>query len=142
VLADEVESFSSELQPTPTRARTEDTAALLLRFTRGTIGSIFCSYVMPGRLRLLEVVCSDGMVSVPDFTAPNETLTLTVTRGGGEKAAETTAERIAVPNLYIEEVTHFSDCILNDQQPMLTGKNGLENLRVVEEASWSLTTER
>jgi predicted dehydrogenase len=136
VLGDEVESFSSTLQPIPTPLRTEDTGALLLRFTRGTIGSIFCSYVMPGRSRILEVVCSGGTVTLPDFTAPNETLTLTVTHGGVDRAADAKTERVPVPNLYVEEVTHFSDCILTDKHPVLSGKNGLANLRVVEGASW------
>jgi 1,5-anhydro-D-fructose reductase (1,5-anhydro-D-mannitol-forming) len=141
VLDDEVESFTSEVQPRPTQSRTENTGVILLRFTRGAIGSIFCSYVMPVRSRMLEVVCSEGIISAPEFTVPNETLTLTVTRGKNDKPASVITERIAVPNLYIEEVTHFSDCILNDKQPMLTGKSALENLRVVERASWSSTSE-
>jgi 1,5-anhydro-D-fructose reductase (1,5-anhydro-D-mannitol-forming) len=137
VLDDEVESFTSEVQPCPTRARTEDTGAILLRFTRGAIGSIFCSYVMPVRSRILEVVCAEGLLSAPEFTVPGETLTLTITRGKNDRPVETVRERIAVPNLYVEEVTQFSDCILNERPPVLTGKNGLQNLRIVEEASWS-----
>ncbi len=141
VLDDEVESFSSEVQPSPTHSRTEDTGAILLRFSRDTIGSIFCSYVMPVRSRFLEVICTDGVVTAHDFTAPNDTLSLTVTKGRGDKAPEVSVERIVVPDLYVEEVTHFSDCILNDQQPVLTAKSALENLRVVEGATWSLTSE-
>ncbi len=141
VLDDEVESFTSEVQPCPTRSRTEDTGVILLRFSHGAIGSIFCSYVMPVRSRILEVVCTEGIISAPEFTVPNETLSLTVTRGRNDKPADVSTERIPVPNLYIEEVTHFSDCILGDTQPMLTGSNGLENLRIVERASWSLTPE-
>lgn len=135
VLDDEVESFTSEVQPCPTRTRTEETGAILLRFTRGTIGSIFCSYGMPVRSRILEVVGSEGIVSAPDFTAPDETLTLTVTRRDQDRAPAVTTEQIAVPNLYTEEVTHFSECILNDKQPALSARSGLENLRVVEAAS-------
>jgi len=141
VLDDEVESFTSEVQPRPTRSRTEDSGMILLRFRRGAIGSIFCSYIMPVRSRILEVVCSEGILSAPEFTVPNELLTLTVTRGKDDKPVNVSTERIAVPNLYTEEVTHFSDCILNDTQPILTGRNGLENLRIVQEASHVLTTE-
>jgi predicted dehydrogenase len=114
---------------------------ILLRFSRGAIGSIFCSYIMPVRSRVLEVVCAQGIVSAPDFTAPNETLTLTITRGRKDKPAQISTERISVPDLYIEEVTHFSDCILNGREPMLTARNGLENLRIVEGASWSMNSE-
>ena len=81
VLDDEVESFASKVHPTPTRSHTEETGAVILRFTRGSIGSIFCSYAMPVRSRILEVVCSEGIVSAPEFTVPNETLSLTITRG-------------------------------------------------------------
>jgi 1,5-anhydro-D-fructose reductase (1,5-anhydro-D-mannitol-forming) len=142
VLDDEVESFSSQVHPCPTASRTEETGAILMRFSRGAIGSIFCSYVMPVRSRILEVVCSEGVVSAPEFTVPNETLTLTVTRGKNDRLVSLVPERIEVPNLYTEEVTHFSDCILNDTQPVLSGKSGLENLRIVEEASWSGSAKR
>jgi predicted dehydrogenase len=141
VLDDEVDAFTSEVQPYPSRSRTEDTGAILLRFRRGVIGSIFCSYIMPVRSRILEVVCSEGIISAPEFTVPNETLTLTVTRGKNDNPVDVSTERIAVPNLYTEEVTHFSDCILNDKQPMLTGRNGLENLRIVQQASHPLSME-
>jgi 1,5-anhydro-D-fructose reductase (1,5-anhydro-D-mannitol-forming) len=141
VLDDEVESFTSEVQPLPTRSRTDDTGALLLRFRRGAIASIFCSYIMPVRSRILEVVCSEGIVSAPEFTVPNETLTLTITRGKNDKPAEVSTERIAVPDLYVEEITLFSDCILNERQPTLTARNGLENLRIVEQASHPLNME-
>jgi predicted dehydrogenase len=141
VLDDEVESFTSEVHPLPTRSRTEDTGALLLRFRKGAIASIFCSYVMPVRSRILEVVCSEGIISAPEFTVSNETLTLTVTRGKNDKPAAVATERFAVPNLYIDEITHFSDCVVNERQPTLTGRNGLENLRIVEQASHPLTME-
>ena len=41
-------------------------------------------------------------------------------------------ERLEIPNLYVEEITHFSRCILEDRQPMVDGAMGLENQRLID----------
>jgi predicted dehydrogenase len=37
-------------------------------------------------------------------------------------------------HLYIEEVNHFSHCILNNATPVSPGENGLANQRVLDAA--------
>ena len=132
VLDDEVVSVKSELEPRPTKSTTEASAQLLLRFSRGTVGSIFCSYVAPVRTNIIELVGTEGVVSASDFTVGNVRLRLSITRRDAGPLGETHVEEIHVPNLYVEEVSQFSRCILEGTEPTLSGANGLANQRVLD----------
>ena len=132
ILDDEVVSVRSELSPAPTAERTELTAAILLRFGRGTIGSIYCSFASPVRRSLLEVTGTEGKITVQDFTLSETAVTLTLTRGPAGQSPVTTTEVIQVPNLYVDEVTRFSDCILTGAESFSPGRNGLLNQRVLD----------
>jgi len=134
VLDDEVASVKSELEPWPTSEQTESTAHLLLRFGRGTIATMFCSFVSPVRRTFIEIVGSEGILSAEEFTVSGKPLRLVLTRGREDKPLETVVEEIVVPNLYVEEVTQFSHCILMDREPELSGPNGLENQRTIDQA--------
>jgi 1,5-anhydro-D-fructose reductase (1,5-anhydro-D-mannitol-forming) len=132
ILDDEVVFVKSELSPAPTAERTEALAAILLRFGRGTIGSIYCSFDSPVRRSLLEVTGTEGKVSVQDFTLSDTTVTLTVIHGPAGKSPVTTSEVILVPNLYVEEVTLFSESIVSGAESFSPGLNGLLNQRVLD----------
>lgn len=134
VLNDEVTEVESQLEPEPTPEATESIGHLQLRFSKGTIGSIFCSYLSPIRKTWIEVQGTDAIVSATDFTTGSRTLELTITRGENDRPAGVQVEKIDVPNLYVEEITHFSDCILNNREPFLSGLNGLANQQVLDRA--------
>jgi predicted dehydrogenase len=59
---------------------------------------------------------------------------LTIVLGKNGTAAKTRKEKIIVPNLYEKEVTLFSESILNNTMPPVTGEEGLKNQRVLDEA--------
>ena len=82
----------------------------------------------------IEVVGEKGMMSSPEFTIGQTMIPLTTTFGQEDHATETHAEEILVPDLYVEEITHFSACILNGQDPVSSGVNGLANQRVLDQA--------
>jgi 1,5-anhydro-D-fructose reductase (1,5-anhydro-D-mannitol-forming) len=134
VLDDEVQEAGSLLDPEPTEARTESTAMMQMRFSGGTLGSIFCSYAAPLRRTFLEVIGSGGAASAFNFTLGDRTTPLTITRGRAGQTTEERIEQVAIPNLYIEEVTQFSDCIINGHEPPLSGENGLKNQVVLDVA--------
>jgi predicted dehydrogenase len=134
VLDDEVASVKAHLDPVPTAAVTETTAHLSLRFSRGTPASIFCTYASPVRIRMLEVICREAIITLPDFTAPSGTLVVTALRGKEGLPGERVVEHFDVPNPYTHEVTLFSDAILHGTAHPLDGRNGLANMRVLEEA--------
>jgi 1,5-anhydro-D-fructose reductase (1,5-anhydro-D-mannitol-forming) len=132
ILNDEVASVSAELAPLPTPTRTEDSAQIALKFSRGTIGSIYCSFVAPVRRSFLRVVGTTGILSAEDFTLGSKTLELVYQRGTDGRLTGEDTERIDVPNLYVQEIAHFSDCILTGAEPESSGLNGLRNQRVLD----------
>jgi predicted dehydrogenase len=134
VLDDEVESVRSICEPLPTAERTESLALLQLRFRQRTAASIFCSFVSPIRRTFIEFVGTKAAISAPDFTAGTRLTPLMIHRGGTDGETETTVENIVVPNLYVEEITYFSDCIECGRDPAPSGENGLENQRVLDHA--------
>jgi 1,5-anhydro-D-fructose reductase (1,5-anhydro-D-mannitol-forming) len=134
VLDDEVVRTSAALDPLPTADRTEETAHLALRFSRGTVASIISSFRSPVRRRFLEIVGDDGILSAADFTAGEMKGRLELSLGRDESGIEDRTESIAVPNLYVAEVSHFCDAVLNGTRIELSGENGLENQRILDAA--------
>jgi predicted dehydrogenase len=134
VLDDEVQEIGSLLAPEPTESRTESTATIQMRFSKDTLGSIFCSYAVPLRRTFIEIIGSEGAVSAFNFTLGGRTTPLTIVRGGAGQTTEERVEQITIPNLYIEEVSHFSDCIMKKREPQLSGENGLKNQAVLDVA--------
>ena len=132
VLDDEVSSLRAQLSPLPTQTRTESTANLSLQFSHGTLGSVYCSYESAVRKRFLEVVCRDAVMTIPDFTANNERLTLTVLKG--DLPGDRITESFDPVNLYTTEVDLFAQAILQRNGIELSGENGLNNMRIIEES--------
>lgn len=131
ILDADVVSESGHVEPMPTKARTEATACLSLRLTGGILASIYCSYNTSLRRSVIEVIGTNGVLSATNFTLGDRVIPLQIALGPGE---ESRTETISVPNLYIEEVTHFSSCILGNKKPLIPGEVGLENQRVLDAA--------
>jgi predicted dehydrogenase len=132
VLDAEVRSVESQLEPRPTNTRTELTAGVLLRFPKGILASIYCSYAVPIRRSMIEVFGTEGVVSANDFTLGDRTIPLNVTVGRKGSGGESRTEMIEVPNLYVEEINHFSSCILTNTKPQIPGEVGLSNQKVLD----------
>jgi len=134
ILDDEVASIRAHLEPPPTAGTTESTAQISLRFSRGVLGSILASYAAPIRRSYLEVVGSEGILAVQDFTRSGITGSLHITVGRNGEAVEQRVETIEVHNLYADEVTQFSACILNDTPSPIPGEEGVKNQLILDEA--------
>jgi predicted dehydrogenase len=129
ILGKEVVSVKSQLEPTPTRTRTESTANVSLRFSGGILASIYCSFAAPIRRSTIEVIGTEGTLMATDFTLGERVIPLHVALGG-----ETRTEMIEVPNLYVEEINHFSSCLLNNVKPLVPGEVGLSYQKILDEA--------
>ncbi|MBE0557487.1 MAG: Gfo/Idh/MocA family oxidoreductase, partial [Proteobacteria bacterium] len=132
VLGDEVETVSAELSPPPTADKTEESAQIALTFAKGTIGSIFCSFTGPIRRSFICITGTTGILSAEDFTLGSRTLKLNRRTGEDGKLTAEDEERIDVPNLYVEEITHFSECIRTGADHICRGENGLRNQVVLD----------
>ncbi len=131
VLDAEVLSVTGTLEPIPTPAKTEMTASLSLRLTHGTLASIYCSFDSAVRRSLIEIIGTEGMLSATQFTAGDRVTPLTVLLGSGDHLQ---TETINVPNLYVEEIKHFSSCILENKKPLIPGEEGLKNQKILDAA--------
>jgi predicted dehydrogenase len=134
VLDDEVVSVKGEMEPKPDEERTETSSQLLLRFSRGTIGSIFSSYDSPIRQSNIEILGTEARVSAVDFTVGSRIAELKIEKRISSTSPEIVTEEIDVPNLYVQEVNALSECILNNTEPVLTAQNALMNQRVLDAA--------
>lgn len=134
VLDDHVKSVRSLLTPPPSATRTEGTASLTLEYSKGTIGSITCSFEGPTRHIYIEVIGTDGLVRAPDFTLSEYRTTLEVIRRVDGAAPSKESTDIEIPNLYVEEVTSFSRCILENLPSPIAGIEGWRNQLVLDAA--------
>jgi predicted dehydrogenase len=132
VLDDNVESVQSMLTPPPTATSTERSASINLQFAKGTLGSITCSFEGPLRHTLLEVVGTEGLANAFDFTVGEQLTTLHTERRGGGAAPKIESLSMKIPDLYIEEVSAFSRCILEDMPSPVPGIVGIDNQKVLD----------
>ncbi|MCI0707409.1 MAG: Gfo/Idh/MocA family oxidoreductase [Ignavibacteriae bacterium] len=134
LLDDEVVSVKSELSPLPTPTHSEATATMALRFSRSTVGSIYCSYESAIRRSFIEIVGTEGAITAYEFTRSGIPIELRVVRGDHDKIVEDRIEKFNLPDLYEIEVSLFSDCILNNKPSPIPGEVGLANQRVIDVA--------
>jgi predicted dehydrogenase len=132
VLDDRVESVQSMLTPPPTPSATERSAIINLHFSKGTLGSIACSFEGPVRHTFLEVVGTEGLAYAHDFTGTDQSTTLHIEKRPSSSAPETESLSIYIPNLYVEEVSAFSRCILENSPSPIPGIDGIENQKVLD----------
>jgi predicted dehydrogenase len=132
LLDDEVVSVSAVLAPLPTPERTEESALIGLNFSRGTVGAIFCSYMTSTRRKQLEIIGTEGLITVGDFTSGNQETVVTTTLGTDTHPRESSTQTIRIPNLLTEEVRHFATTVLEGGGLESPGENGLANQRVLE----------
>ncbi len=134
ILDDEVVSIKSQLSPNPDDEKTELTSILALKFKSGIPGFIFTSFETPFARIFIEIIGEEGIISAEKFSLSNLTVSLKIIQGKNGEVFNTIIEEIKVPNIYEKEVTHFSDCILNNKEPMIPGEEGLKNQVVLDEA--------
>lgn len=132
ILDDEVTAVTSVVPPVPAFGRTEESALIGLQFSRGTVGAIFCSFASSVRRKQLEVIGTEGLITMGDFSAGGQEVALTVALGTDAAPGETRVESFRIPNLLVEEVRHFTSVVLEGGALESPGENGLANQRVLD----------
>jgi predicted dehydrogenase len=132
VLNDRVQSVHSMLSPLPTAAATERTATLGLQYSKGAQASITCSFEAPARHIYIEIIGTDGLASAKDFTLSATPLRLNITHRTDTTEIKEQTIDFDVPNLYVDEVTAFSNCILNNLESPVPGSEALHHQRVLD----------
>lgn len=134
VLNAQVQSVQSQLSPLPTSTTTERTAILNLALSTGALATIACSFEGPTRNIFIEVIGTEGLARAYDFTLSEFRTTLEVVRRIEGSAPVKELREFDAPNLYTEEVTSFSQCILDDKESPVPGIAGWRNQQVLDAA--------
>lgn len=134
ILGAEVQSVDGILVPRPSDLTTELISQLLLRFADDVIGTVFTSYNSPLRESRIEILGTEARVTAIDFTVGGRVSELKIEKRNPASNPDLITEQIDVPNLYVEEVNHFSDSILNGSPALMTAENGLLNQRTLDAA--------
>jgi len=134
ILDDDVISVKSQLFPNPTNEKTEMISLLALKLSKGIPASVYTSFATPTLSVLIEFIGDAGIITAPNFSFSELKVPIKIQKCKNGKIVETIIEEIDVPNIYEKEVSHFSNCILQNTEPMIPGEEGLKNQIVLDEA--------
>jgi len=120
---------------------TEDSSIVLLKFKSGATGIVDNYFCIPDNAseNRLEIYGSEGSILASGTIgqAPTGKMILNLTSGEGydvqQRREALPSQEIAVEpvNMYQAEIEYFSDCILNNKEPMISGKDGEHNQMIV-----------
>lgn len=113
------------------------TTTVQMELENGVQATFDCSFDMYGG-QYYEVVGTKGKITVPFAFRPDQ-------NGDGlvkvEKPNEERIEKYPA-DIYVLEIEHFSQAILDNKQPSYTVDNAIQNMRVVEACMKSIETGR
>lgn len=115
-----------------------DYALVTLRFDSGVIAHVEASWQRPtGFVSSVEVAGTAGLLNYSsDGARP-----LVIERRGEDSRVEgLVADICSIVNPYQLELQHFVDCLDSGKTPDVTGKDGIESVRIAEAALRSITT--
>jgi UDP-N-acetylglucosamine 3-dehydrogenase len=98
----------------------EDHAELMMKFESGTVGVLETNWLTPYKKRQLEIIGVDGIISI-DYIDQ----TVQVYGKNAQKVNVTHKEPLK------EELNSFLSCIVSDEEPKITGEDGIHALKVV-----------
>ena len=105
----------------------EDCADLIVEFASGATGSIHLDMIQRAPMRQYKLIGSEGTLTW-DAIAGQVRLYSATSREWTDISPPAPAERNA---MYLDELTHFLDCIRTASTPLVTGEDGLRALQVV-----------
>lgn len=98
----------------------EDHAELMMKFENGTVGVLETNWLTPYKKRQLEIIGVDGIISIDYIDQAVKVY--------GKNAKKVNLEH---KEPLKEELNSFLSCIVNDEEPKITGEDGIHALKVV-----------
>ena len=111
-------------------SQNEDFAAIILGFEEQKTAFITSNWVTPKRVRQLNAVCTEGIVTI-DFV--KQSITIDDNEG-------THSPRRNWQEPLKNELESFLECINRDYQPLVTGRDALNTTKIAEAALVSIKT--
>ena len=137
ILNDDVESVYCQTQKLKSiKTETESLASIILKFKKGTIGTLIIDYVRPQYQRNCHVIGEKGD-TLWEFTRKNSKRPYQV-----NSTSKVTSNKLSLANkqiqifhhnlnqTYILEIQNFIESIKNDQKPLVDGMEGLKTLKI------------
>lgn len=120
------------------RMEVEDTASMLLRFRNGAMGLIYESWSSPIRHDHIEIIGSEGCIMIRSMDAhfPIAVYTMKKTLPDYLEGWNylLLPEMHSFNNGYEARINHFVKCILQNKEPLVTGRDGREAVEILEAA--------
>ena len=133
ILQDEVIRVSARSLPNKDFPGMEAAAALILEFSRGTLGTVLCSFVAEYRTPL-EFVGDAGILRADDCLNVERLIMLELRRSGTTVANATVSNRLA----YARQVDAFALAVENRAAFPAPGEEGWQNQEILDAAYRSM----
>jgi 1,5-anhydro-D-fructose reductase (1,5-anhydro-D-mannitol-forming) len=133
ILQDEVVRVSARALPNRNSPDIEAAADLILEFSRGTLGSVLCSFMAEYRTPL-ELVGESGVLRANDGLTVEKPVTIELLRGGAVVETESLVNRMA----YALQVDAFADWVEGKSQFPAPGEVGWQNQEILDAAYRSI----
>lgn len=109
--------------------RFEDYAQIMLALSGGKTAFLEANWLTPYKIRKLTVTGSEAIISL-DYITQEMTI---------ETSGQTLTPRYEWEEPLKLELQHFVECVLNAKEPLVSGREGVKNLRIAEAALRSAT---
>jgi len=133
ILQDEVIRVSARTLPNSDFPDMEAAAALILEFSRGTLGTVLCSFVAEYRTPL-ELVGDAGILRAEDCLNVERPIMLELRRAGATVESATVSNRLA----YAWQVDAFALAVENRAAFPAPGEEGWQNQEILDAAYRSM----
>jgi len=104
----------------------EDTATLIVKFENRVQGIVDACFDIPHRENLLELYGTEGTILAFRTIGPFENPEVRLITAEGVKELN-----IPYVDRYKAEIEHFDECIENNLEPSISGKDGLRNIQLI-----------
>ena len=115
-----------------------DTAVVSVRLRNGSLGTVDgacpADYGYDARV---EILCENGVIRIGDLEESGFTW---VKKDGTAVGSAYKSWRNRFEKAYVAEIEHFVQAVLNDDQPAVTGVDGMKAVEVVIAANKSIQT--
>lgn len=137
VLQDDVIRVSARAVMDPPPSSVEASVAMVLEFSRGTLGSVSVSFASEYRTPF-EIVGEHGVVRAEDAMTVEHPVTIE-TRRAGQKVEN---QIVSNDQAYIRQVDAFADALSGGAPFPATGEDGWQNQEILDAAARSMASGR
>lgn len=126
----EVTAFAHQPQGDPRSREVPESVVFTLRYPSGVIAHCECGFGH-ARSERYRVLGAQGFIEMdPAFGYRGQRLFLK--KGDAEQGDQQKSElRLEPVNQFAAEMDHFSECVLNNQEPRTPGEMGLADMRII-----------